>query len=214
MELPVHVWIKYLRCALPDIYLCTASSSCQTRYSWPAAPAWSSPWRCTPLACQKVKIKISDWIKWPALSGSSSAEFLTKVTFPLHELSALTNLGLHMETREEKNLQDSARGLIFQNISRNFEINGWKATYCFSSTFCNWLWTFAIVSHFSFFISNRTHFIQQQTCLPKKKQNSKYLVYLWLIKQKPRLKILNKINYLPRKLEKTNNKQVKEPLIH
>lgn len=43
----------YLRCALPNTCLCTASSSCQTRYSWPAAPASSSPWLYTPLAYHK-----------------------------------------------------------------------------------------------------------------------------------------------------------------
>lgn len=56
-----HAWghehvcecMVYLHCALPDTCLCTASSSCQTKYSWPAAPAWFSPWIYTLLAYHK-----------------------------------------------------------------------------------------------------------------------------------------------------------------
>lgn len=49
-------WTVYLRCVLPNTCLCTASSSCQTRCSWPAAPAWSFPWLCTPLACHTYTV--------------------------------------------------------------------------------------------------------------------------------------------------------------
>lgn len=71
MEHSVLVWMEYLHCALPDIYLCTASFSCQTRYSWPVAPAWSSPWRCMPLACQENS-EVHLVLEWKHFSHAES----------------------------------------------------------------------------------------------------------------------------------------------
>lgn len=43
-------FFSYLHCALPNICLCTAFFSFQTKYSWPVAPVWSSPWQYKQLA--------------------------------------------------------------------------------------------------------------------------------------------------------------------
>ncbi len=48
--------LAYLHCAWPGTCLCTVSSSCQTRYNWPAAPVWSSPWLYTPHAWKESRL--------------------------------------------------------------------------------------------------------------------------------------------------------------
>jgi len=80
----VCVCMAYLHCALPDTCLCTASSSCQTRCSWPAAPASSSPWRYTPPAYQNTheQCQLKDWRRI-SLRPSSCVCVCVCVCFPL-----------------------------------------------------------------------------------------------------------------------------------
>lgn len=78
----------YLRCVLPNTCLCTASSSCQTRCSWPAAPAWSFPWLCTPLACHTytVMVKMKAELRYCKFWGGKKGCF-NVIMMPLRVLA-------------------------------------------------------------------------------------------------------------------------------
>lgn len=58
-------FFSYLHCALPNICLCTAFFSFQTKYSWLVAPVWSSPWQCKQLAWhmkEKIFFGCNYWV--------------------------------------------------------------------------------------------------------------------------------------------------------